>query len=160
MKKLTLIEWAAVAEIVGTVAVVVSLLFVAYSVNQNTAAVQTSNDNFLYELQFARTRDIVSAPGVAEIYLKVSKNEELTELEQQRFLYDKLQELSSWEMAFNRHRDGLYATESWIGWDNYYKVSLISQLPEEWWRNARDFYGPDFQSHVDAAYAGKEEGDQ
>jgi hypothetical protein len=65
MRKLNLTEWAAVSEIIGTVAIVISLLFVAYSVNQNTAVMQASNDDFIYELQYARTRDIVSSPGMA-----------------------------------------------------------------------------------------------
>ena len=61
MSKLKLTEWAAVSEIIGTVAVVISLLFLAFSVNRNTVVMQASNDNFVYELQFARVRDIVSS---------------------------------------------------------------------------------------------------
>ena len=36
MERLKLTEWAALAEIIGTVAIVVSLLFVGYSINRNT----------------------------------------------------------------------------------------------------------------------------
>ena len=76
MKKLSLVEWSAVAEIIDTIVIVVSLLFVAYSVNQNTIAVQVTNDNFIYELQYARARDIVSSPGMAEIYVKIRRGAE------------------------------------------------------------------------------------
>ncbi len=160
MKKLTLTEWAAVAEIFGTIVVVVSLLFVAYSVNQNTIAVQVTNDNFIYELQYARARDIVSSPGMAEIYVKIRRGTELSDVEEERFLWDKLQELSLWELAFNRHRDGLYSTQLWDGWDVYYSVSLLAQLPEESWQEAKRFYQHDFINHVDAAYAAKSDGNQ
>ena len=34
MSKLSLTEWAAVSEIIGTVAVVISLIFLAFSVNK------------------------------------------------------------------------------------------------------------------------------
>ncbi len=70
MSELNLIEWAAVSEIIGTAAIIISLVFVAYSVNQNTAAMQAGNDDFIYELQYARARDIVSSPGMASIYVK------------------------------------------------------------------------------------------
>ena len=65
MQKFALKEWAAVAEIIAAVAVIISLVFVVQSINQNTAAVQSTNDNFIYDLQYARTRDIVSSPGMA-----------------------------------------------------------------------------------------------
>ena len=40
---------AAAAEIVGTIAVVISLLFVGYSINRNTDATQASSENILFE---------------------------------------------------------------------------------------------------------------
>jgi hypothetical protein len=132
MRKLGLSEWASLAEIVATVAVVISLLFVVISLERNTATMQAINDNFIYELQYARTRDIVSSPGMASIYVKHRNGEELSAEEQERFFWDKMQELSTWELAFNRHRDGLFSTE---------------------WEEVRDFYLEDFQNHVDAVYA-------
>ena len=120
MRILKLTEWTAIAEIIGTIAVVVSLLFVVTSINHNTKVIQASNDNFIYELQFARTRDIVASPGMALIYTKVNRKMELSEEEQERFYWDKMQELSTWELAFNRHRDGLFSTAQWIGWNNYF----------------------------------------
>jgi hypothetical protein len=155
MRKLNLTEWAAVSEIIGTVAIITSLIFVAYSVNQNTVVMQASNDDFIYELQYARTRDIVSSPGMASIYVKHRQGEELTAEEQERLYWDKMQELSTWEIAFNRHRDGLFSTQTWEGWDNYFEVALTSRLSEESWVEARHFYAEDFQSHVNAVYASR-----
>jgi len=110
MRKLSLSEWASVAEIATTVAVVISLLIVALSLERNTAVMQASSDNFIYELQYARVRDIVSSPGMASIYVKYNRGEELSAEEQERFYWDKMQELSTWELAFNRHRDGMFST--------------------------------------------------
>jgi hypothetical protein len=45
LRKPSLSEWAAIGELVGTFAVFVSLLFVVYSINQNTAAIQGSTEN-------------------------------------------------------------------------------------------------------------------
>jgi hypothetical protein len=86
-------------------------LFVAYSVNKNTAALQTTNENFLYEIHFARNQNVVSVPGLALIYAKNERNEPLSEDEEARFYRDKMQGLSSWEFAFTRHRDGMFAPD-------------------------------------------------
>lgn len=158
MKNLSLKKWAAIAEIIAAVAVIISLVFVVQSINQNTAAVQSTNDNFIYELQYARTREIVSSPEMAEIYLKIRRGEELTDIEQERFYWDKIQELSLWELGFNRNRDGLYDTELWESWNLYYETEFISQFPRERWEESRNFYMKDFQDHVDAAYAKKANG--
>jgi len=155
MRKLSLSDWGSLAEIVATVAVVISLIFVVISLERNTAVMQASNDNFIYELQFARSRDIVSSPGMASIYVRHRNGEELSAEEQERFYWDKMQELSTWELAFNRHRDGLFSTSQWKGWDGYFKSSFIDQFSSDSWAEVRDFYAEDFQSHVDAAYAEK-----
>ena len=143
------------AEIGASVAVVISLIFVVISLERNTAVMQASNDNFIYELQFAKTRDIVSSPGLASIYVKQRNGEELSAEEQERFYWDKLQEISTWELAFNRHRDGLFSTQLWEGWDEYFKASLTEQFPADSWAEVRDFYAEDFQNHLDAVYAEK-----
>ncbi len=54
METFKLAEWAALAEIIGTVAIVVSLLFVGYSINRNTKKMQAVNENYLYEVQDSR----------------------------------------------------------------------------------------------------------
>ena len=155
MSKLSLTEWAAVSEIIGTVAVVISLIFLAFSVNKNTAVMQASNDNFVYELQFARVRDIVNSPGMASIYVKLNQNKELSAEEQERYYWDKLQEIGTWEIAFNRHRDGVFSTVQWEGWNNFYVSSLTNQFSAESWAGVREWYANDFRSHVDAVYASK-----
>ena len=155
MSKLSLNQWAAVSEIIGTAAVVISLIFVAFSINHNTAVMQATNDNFVYELQYARVRDIVSSPGMAAIYVKLDKHEELTAEEQKRFYWDKLQEIGTWEIAFNRHRDGMFSHEQWEGWNNFYIASLTNQFSVEYWTEVREWYADDFRVHVDSIYAQK-----
>jgi len=153
VRKLSLSDWGSVAEIVATVAVVISLIFVVISLERNTAVMQASNDNFIYELQYGRVRDIVSSPGMASIYVKHRNGEDLSAEEKERFYWDKMQELSTWELAFNRHRDGLFSTKLWEGWNEYFIVSFKPQFSADAWAKVRDFYAEDFQSHVDAVYA-------
>ena len=145
-------DWAAIAEIIASLAVIVSLIFLAYNINQNTRVMQTSNDNFVYELQYARWRDIVTSPSLASIYCKIGRGEQLSGEEKERFGYDKLRELTTWELAFNRHRDGQFSTEQWVCWNNYYEISFIDEFPRKSWEEVQHFYMPDFKDHVNSAY--------
>ncbi len=145
----------AIGEIVGALVVVVSLIFVVYSINRNSAVMQASNDNFLYELQHARIRGFLTSPGMASIYVKRNRNEELTEEEHVRLLSDQLLEISVWEIAFIRYRDGLFSSKQWEAWDNYFVDVFTNQFPAESWAEARHMVPEDFRNHVDAVYARK-----
>jgi hypothetical protein len=75
---LNLSDWAALAEIIASIAVVISLLLVAYSIRRNTAEVELSNSNFLYELDTAIGADVSRDATLATIIHKVNQKESLT----------------------------------------------------------------------------------
>jgi len=152
MKKLSLPELAAFAEIVGTVAVVVSLLFLAYTIEQNTAVMQSANDNFLYELDDRQQADVALTEDLAIILLKHYNGEELSGVDEVRVRRQGIRQLSTWEIAFDRHREGLLSDEKWKSWNRYYSLNIRNDYPEEWWANLREYYGDEFAAHVDAVY--------
>ncbi len=133
MRKLNLAEWAELSEIIGTVAIVITLVFVGYRINQNTAAIQASNENFLYQLQFARISAVINSPGMASIYVKRNRNEDLSVEEGERYYWDRVLEIGTWEIAFIRHRDGIFSSEQWDAWDNYYTSGILNQFLAEYW---------------------------
>ena len=93
MSKFNLKDWAAISEIVASIGVIVSILFLAYSIRDNTVATQSENDNFIYELQFARIREISGNPSLATLYTKLGNGEGLTEIEETQLQWDNLQQL-------------------------------------------------------------------
>ncbi len=155
MRKRDLVKWAAISDILETAAVVVSLLFVAYSVNRNSAVLQAANDNFAYQIQDQRVGDIANNAELAAIDLKVRNNEEISEIEKHRILSQHLRELNMWELSYVRYNQGLYSAEQWYNWNGYYEIGLTAALPKEWWVEVKPWYQDDFAKHVDAAYAKK-----
>jgi len=146
---------AAGAEIVASVAVVASLIFVVISLNQNTAALQSINDNFVYELQNERLSNVSNNAELAEIVVRAAAGEELSEAEQLRYKFWVMRDLNAWEMAFIRHTEGMMPPSQWIAWDESFRNSVLSRMPDHFWNDERTGYGEDFQKHVDAAYAEK-----
>lgn len=153
MSKTDIKLYVAVAEIVASVAVVASLVFVVVSLNQNTMAVQASNDNFLYQLEDARMADITSDPEMADVFYRASSGEELSQAELFRYEYWVLRQLNVWEIAFIRYRDGLMPASQWQSWDESLSSTVISRLAHETWLHYRTGYRSEFRNHVDAAYA-------
>ena len=156
MTKLALRDWASLAEIVGTVAVVISLLIVAYSINHNSAVLQSLNDNLLYEYDAQAISDVVTDPSMAAILVKLDDSEQLTAIERERFEQFMYRYLNMWELAHDRYADGLFPEDKWLGW-NATLADIVTQgprrLPGEAWNGIKEQYGSDFVSVVDKAYA-------
>jgi hypothetical protein len=152
MKKKSLSDWAAIAEITGTVAILVSLIFVVVSIRQNTAELRLQNENFVFELQDSAQADFVSNPWLVDISIKIDNGEELTQSEYRRFFAHSVRFVSHWEMIFYWNRDGNIEEQSWLDWDQYYSQDIESWLTKEQWAEIRSSYQTGFVEHVDSKY--------
>jgi hypothetical protein len=157
MAKRNLAEWAAVSEIIGTLAVVISLLFVAFNVSQNTRVMQAANDNFLYETQDEILNTVVENSEFASIYLRHLNDGELTAVEEFRARQQGIRDLFMWELAYIRYQEGLFAQDQWYAWNKSYSIQFLSEFPSEWWEGSRSWLRDDFVAHVDAVYASADE---
>jgi hypothetical protein len=153
MRKLDLSKLAAISEIVATVAVVISLLFVGYSIKRNTDELHSSNTNFLYELDAQITADLSREPGLSSILVKVAQNDALSEIEKIQYVNLQHRFLTVWEIAWTQHNSGLLDFDEWTDWDRYLSGSVTRDFPQDWWIDIRSGYKPRFAHHVDAAYA-------
>ena len=155
MKRLTLKEWAAVGEIVATVAVVISLLFVGYSINRNTDATQASSENILFERHTDLANQFMIDPTLAELMVKRRNgNADLTETEAIRWEKYELNMLDIWALAYSRYQRDLLSEEQWMTWDRYFthmfsiEVEVISKSR---WEELQYGFETEFWGHVGAA---------
>ena len=117
MKKLSLTEWAAAGEIVGTIAVVISLLFVGYSINRNTDATQASSENILFERHTDLANHFMTDPSLAELMVKRRNgNADLTGAETIRWEKYELNMLDIWALAHSRYQRELLSDDQWVTW--------------------------------------------
>lgn len=155
MRKLSLSEWASIGELVGTFAVFVSLIFVVYSINQNTAAIQGSTENILFERIGDLSTQVIADPTLAAIIVKKREGEaELTSVEAVRWEKYQLVLLDMWALGFNRHRRGLLAPDQWEAWDGYFQEIFSTgaeRMPEAQWESLSYGYDPVFWDHVGMA---------
>ena len=155
MKKLTLAEWAAAGELVGTVAIVISLLFVAYSINRNTDAAQASSENILFERHTDLANQFMIDPSLAELMVKQRNgNAELTEAEAIRWEKYELNMLDIWALAHSRHQRDLLSEDQWATWDRYFThifSNEIEAISRARWEELQYGFERKFWGHVGAA---------
>lgn len=152
MKKLTLSEWAATGEIIGTIAVVISLLFVAYTINRNTDAIQASSENILFERHTDLANQFMLDPTLAELLVKQRSGEaELTEAEAIRWEKYELNMLDIWALAHSRYQRDLLSEEQWQTWDTYFTHMFKNEaeaISETRWKELHYGFDQKFWQHV------------
>jgi hypothetical protein len=149
---LDLSGWAALAEIIASFAVVLSLLLVAYSIKRNTGEMETANSNFLYQLEAQIGGDLSRDVRLATMFLKMEQKEALTDVEKIQYVAFQERYLGLLEIAWTQYKSGSLAFIDWRDWDKYLSEFVTDGLPKEWWIGCRSGYKPEFADHMDSKY--------
>jgi len=142
--------WALVAEIVGGVAVIVSLIYVGIGVRQNTAAMMVANHQAVIAMDLDKNawfRD----PEFAALYERaLAGTDELTPGQNRQVRTFIADTLNGWEFSYLTHADGMMNETLWLGWDSFYRRNMQDEPFRRFWRQGRDNFSPAFAAYVDS----------
>jgi len=146
--------WAAIAEIVSAIAIVISLLYVGYEFRRT----QTLSSNEVDTLLFERVREmntmLIQHPDLADLVLVArDRPDEMSEADRIRYLAYQHVFFDSWEVAWIYHEDGILEDATWKEWDDWFAAEAGRRPAFGWTENRRHFTGGDFLAHVDQALA-------
>lgn len=148
MKK-TLQEYALIAEIVGAVAVVVSLVYVGLSVQQNTKAIQVANHQALVAMDLDKNSWLRDSEFAA-IYEKARQDMDTLSLaESRQYLTFVADTMNAWEFAFITHNNGAIDETIWNGWDIFYRTEMSTNGFQQFWKDKPTF-SSDFVVYVNS----------
>ena len=133
MKKYSLTEWSAIAEIVASVAVVISLLFVGFQVQRNTAELQAAQSNDLFDSLREIELTMLAEPHLTEVYTKgwTERRIELTEEQNELFQIYLLQSFTILEQAYQRMLDGTMSDAEYRNWEELFVQYLAFGVSRE-----------------------------
>ena len=155
MNKNSLKKWAAVAEIIGTAGLIISLLFVAHSVNRNSELVKSAHSTLMFELSTTVANEQIADGGYAVFSAKRSYGLEFQDENEARTFYSLLRYLTHWELLIARHDDGLLSDDEHSEWSEYYKLMIVRDMDIEWWGATKPEWDQSLVDAVDAAFAEK-----
>jgi len=136
-----------VAEVVGALAVVISLLYVGSEIRQNTLAVQdTSHQN---SLALGHALDVyLFDDAFAEIYESgLAQYSALTGSEKRKFDTCVSQNFNVWEYAFYARDRGTMQEDLWNGWDRWFRSQMDLDPWQAVWSQRREGFGDQFQQY-------------
>lgn len=113
MKRLTLSEWASIAEIIGAIAVVLSLLYVGIQVQENTSEVRATNRQALISRSNTAVVNVAGNAALALTLSKPSQGVPLTPEELAQHQYFVRGMLYDVQEGFLLHLEGRLDDEYW-----------------------------------------------
>ena len=151
MKKPSIKNWAAIAEITGTVAVIVSLVFVVRSIDQNTKAIEAAEANNIWEAwREVGVLPVINNADFAAVYAKAEGSESLSAAEQAQWDFYQGAQFDIWAQLFDLYRDGLISQKKWDYWDNGYWRNWQQNQYDQAWEQIAGAYDPDFQQYINS----------
>jgi hypothetical protein len=140
--------------LVGTAAVVVSLIYVGLQVRQNTAAIQTSTSQDVYQLHQDRSLIELQDPEFAELLLRATRSPQtMTPVDSLRYNRYLNLLLNLQESVYTNALQGTMEEGLAAGW-----LDGMAELPcrpgmHEYWRQGKLGYQPAFRAAMDSVFA-------
>lgn len=142
-------DYALIAEIVGAIAVVISLIYVGLGVRQNTDAIQVANHQALVSMDMEKNSWLREAE-FAVIYDKAREDlNSLSPTEIRQYFTFVVDTLNAWEFAFITYNNGAMDDTIWNGWDGFYRAEMETEGYRQFWSDNPTF-SPDFSNYVNA----------
>ena len=109
---MTLQDLANLGEVIGAIAVIISLIYLAVQIRENTQAMQREATQDIIRSLNEQLRFVIESPDLAALYLKASERpEELTAEERFRFQSVVTFSFTIFELALGYHRDKMLSDE-------------------------------------------------
>ena len=146
---------AAVAEIVGAIAVVISLVYLALQIraqtNQSKLVAQHEVSNGIREVSL-----IFATEDISDIFVRANKNfDSMSEAELVRLIVASTNLFRVWEEAFAESRDGHLKAVNWEALSADYAQLMGSPSFRRIWELRKQNFYPEFQLYVDALDPGE-----
>jgi hypothetical protein len=155
MKKLSLSDWASIAEVVGGVGIIVSLLFVVHSINRNTEILEYSAESeFLDAWRTVVQMPFYTNERLAEIQLKVHTGEDLSPVEAKMWENSLRALFDTWAQMHGAYRTGVMSEETWESWDAaIFTLWEREQMGSFWEEMGHHWENTSFGQHINEELA-------
>jgi len=149
MKKTGIQTAVSIAEIISSLAIVASLIYVAYEFNRSEILTNRDVENIMYQRVLELERLIIENAELAKIIVKTTdKTKTLTPEEKLQYLAYEHIFYDSWETLWAYHMEDILDDELWEGWNKWF-IEESKRKPLFGWLDNRKNFSGDFLNYVD-----------
>jgi hypothetical protein len=143
-------DLANIGQVIGAIAVVISLIYVALQIRQNTNAVRSATAQSVHE-HFAGWYHLLAADlELSQLAVSGLRDySSLSEAEKARFIATFMAFLSYSQNAFHKWREGLLEPPLWRGWELLIMNLIAAPGGKDFWKERGYLFGDEFRRHVE-----------
>lgn len=150
---MTIQDWGAIGEILGAVATIATLIYLALQIRQNTRALKAAGmDSTIQTANDIRT-SLFSDPQITEIYRRGLQNvEDLDDVERERFRLIMTNALWAFWNTYTQAQLG--GRKAWDSQKNIARRFLSEPGGAWFWETYRGEFDAEFQREIDSVLSG------
>ena len=146
---MSLQDFASLAEIIGAIAVVITLAYLAVQIKQNSRAIRSSNETTIHINTQNLAEPLMMDRELGNIILRALSDEELPPAERLAAYAWFYQMLSSGELAHQAYVRGELDQEYWEATINFFRSYWQSPGFKRYWSNRKGAFTPKFRAAVE-----------
>ena len=142
---MTLDQLANIGEIIGSIAVIISIIYLAIQIRTNTEAERTSTYQAVVSDFGAINNTMASTPELSHMFVEAMEDyHQLSSDEKARISQLFFQCFRYFENMFYQHRKGYLDEDVWTGWKRLMLTYYARPGFQTWWEHRRDVYSESF----------------
>ncbi len=139
---------SAIADVIGVIAIVVSLIYVSVQIKQNTKVARAATRQAISESTENLGSDLISNGEIAEIFVKHLSGKELSPVENLRLQARCYRDMQHWENIHYQYSEGLVSKDQWEGFRKNLFSLLAIDAYREYWEHESFHYSDEFQAEI------------
>jgi len=152
MRRRSLQDWASIAEIIGAIAIVVSLIYVAFELSENTRALQVTSRQALGDQDLMYFQTGIDSQIMATALDKFQHGEELSRLEMSQLQQRQHLNFRIFEHAHSLYRGGALEPLEWERYEQVIRKNICTnEAAQSMWEIYKVTFDTEFRSVVSAA---------
>ena len=143
-------KWALIAEVIGAVAVVVSLIFVGIELRSNTEATRAATREAINQkdIDFLSLR--LDSSVIAQAMSKMQNGESLSQLEESQLIAQQYVNFMIFEHTFYQFTEGVLDDNDWARHENIARLNIQNnEYAQSMWEQSHDTFTPEFREVIE-----------
>jgi hypothetical protein len=140
----------AIAELLGAVAVLATLVYLARQIRQNRASVESASAETVLSNITAAFQNAATSSELARIIFTGQENiKTLTDEERGQFVFWFYGYFRILEQAYHHYLAGNFSESIWAGHTRHTQSLVNSSGVKQYWEMRREVFSPEFRTYID-----------
>jgi len=144
-------EWANIAEIIASIVIVLSLVYVGMEINQNTQALQNESHLDILAMLTEAQMTLVSNDELHRTIMTAENSPaDVSAEEWSKFVEFTFPRIGVWEYLFLANQRDILTEGMWVGFQPYFQDLMCTPGYRRWWNENGHKNDPSFIAHVES----------